>query len=102
MLIQNRRHIEQFRKTLPDDSLNFSKHDQIGFVAIVKTKTGKYTVPLRFDYPFHSEAITLMIDEHPDQLRPEDLLTDATPTLDVSELLRKHKKTNPPKIERGS
>jgi hypothetical protein len=54
---------------LPDgitDNVRLIHKDRIGFTAKIVTKEQ------RFDFPFPSEALTAMINEHPDQLNEED------------------------------
>lgn len=45
--------------------------DKIGFDAIITTKTSRKIGPIRFDFPFNSEAFVLYINEDPRQLIKE-------------------------------
>lgn len=75
MILSNHKQLDKFLQQSPEIAkrLVISDKDTIGFMAVITTKTGKKTKPLRFDFSFNSEAFECFIDENPDQLKPEDL-----------------------------
>ena len=70
MVIFKRSDLKKIPELLP--SIEFRDYDSIGFNASIKSKSGKRTEVLRFDYPFASEAIAGYINEDPLQCLTAD------------------------------